>query len=379
MARPLSEAHSNRAPDIVYRASDQTQEVMPTVKTDPAPIEVYNTAYRVSNHSTRSQRGALVDRGANGGIIGNDARVIHTHLHRKVDVTGIDNHELNSLKIIDAVAKCESHRGPVLLIMRHYAYHGQNRTIHSSGQMEYNEVEVQDKSMRVGGKQYIKTLEGYYLPLDIISGLPYLKMYPPTDAELALPQVFLTSGDPWDPKVLDNMLSNRSDWYNIVKDIGDKPYEGPFDEHGEYKKREPATKQPTAPTPLLADNTSEEEAQLLELEAQFQHQDIRHVFEEASNLNKIYVCENDSEFVKPETVISAQPKTVKTAPPDYKKYRPYFLQVPEEKVRKTFENTTQYAIGVNTGKHITNTFKSPFPAHNVWRRNEPVASDTIFA
>jgi hypothetical protein len=31
-----------------------------------------------------------------GGIIGNDARVHHVHL-REVDVTGIDNHELNSL------------------------------------------------------------------------------------------------------------------------------------------------------------------------------------------------------------------------------------------------------------------------------------------
>jgi hypothetical protein len=42
-----------------------------------------------------------MDRGANGGIIGNDARVHHVHL-REVDVAGIDNHELNSLKLVDA-------------------------------------------------------------------------------------------------------------------------------------------------------------------------------------------------------------------------------------------------------------------------------------
>ena len=42
-------------------------------------------------------RGALVDRGANGNIVGNDARVIRK-LERMVDVTGIDNHELNLLK-----------------------------------------------------------------------------------------------------------------------------------------------------------------------------------------------------------------------------------------------------------------------------------------
>jgi hypothetical protein len=34
----------------------------------------------------------------------NDARVHHVHL-REVDVTGIDNHELNSLKLVDAGAR----------------------------------------------------------------------------------------------------------------------------------------------------------------------------------------------------------------------------------------------------------------------------------
>jgi hypothetical protein len=33
---------------------------------------------------THNKRGSLVDRGANGGIIGNDARVHHVHL--RVDV-----------------------------------------------------------------------------------------------------------------------------------------------------------------------------------------------------------------------------------------------------------------------------------------------------
>ena len=31
------------------------------------------------------------------------------------------------------------------------------------------------------------------------------------------------------------------------------------------------------------------------------------------------------------------------------------------------------------GNEITNTIKSPFPAHNVRRRNEPVATDTMSA
>ena len=65
--------------------------------------------YRVTNHERkkRNLRGSLVDRGANGGILGKDARVIRTHT-REVDVTGIDNHELNALKIVDAAAKVMS-------------------------------------------------------------------------------------------------------------------------------------------------------------------------------------------------------------------------------------------------------------------------------
>jgi hypothetical protein len=62
-----------------------------------------------------------MDRGANGGIIGNDARVHHVHL-REVDVTGIDNHELNSLKLVDAAAKIMTNKGPAIGIFRQYAY-----------------------------------------------------------------------------------------------------------------------------------------------------------------------------------------------------------------------------------------------------------------
>ena len=59
-------------------------------------------AYRHGMH--KKYRGALVDRGANGSIVGNDARIIR-RLNWEVDVTGIDNHELRSLKMVDAAAR----------------------------------------------------------------------------------------------------------------------------------------------------------------------------------------------------------------------------------------------------------------------------------
>jgi hypothetical protein len=60
-------------------------------------------AYRVSNHhaSNVGRRGALVDRGANGGLIGNDVRIMCT-TDREVDVSEIDNHQMNNLRIATA-------------------------------------------------------------------------------------------------------------------------------------------------------------------------------------------------------------------------------------------------------------------------------------
>ncbi len=115
---------------------------MPTVQFGPAPRP--KIRYRVSSSITsRSQRGSLVDRGANGGILGNDARVTLQH-QRQVDVTGIDNHELSALKIVDASAICMSQHGPVIIILRQYAYLGKGRTIHSAGQIEAYKNLVKD-------------------------------------------------------------------------------------------------------------------------------------------------------------------------------------------------------------------------------------------
>lgn len=199
--------------------------VMPPVQVGP-PVK-YNVSV-----ASRSQRGSLIDRGANGGILGSDARVLFQH-QRTVDVTGIDNHELNFLKMVDASARVETHRGPVIVIMRQYAYHGKLRTIHYAGQMEYYKNQVDDRSMRVGGRQCIRTLEGYLIPIDIINGLPYMKMTPNTDKEFQeLPHVFLTSADEWNPRVLDNIISDQPDWYSTLKKWKDGFLKSPFDEFG---------------------------------------------------------------------------------------------------------------------------------------------------
>ena len=43
--------------------------------------------------------------------------------------------------------------------MNEYAYYGKEHTIHSSGQIEWHKNTVDDKSVKVGGTQWINTLD----------------------------------------------------------------------------------------------------------------------------------------------------------------------------------------------------------------------------
>ena len=58
--------------------------------------------YSVSAHrKVNSNRGALVDRGANGGLAGSDVRII-ARTDREVNVSGIDNHQMMNLNFVSA-------------------------------------------------------------------------------------------------------------------------------------------------------------------------------------------------------------------------------------------------------------------------------------
>ena len=116
-----------------------------------------------------------------------------THVEWEVDVTGIDNHELNSLKLVDASARVITQKGPIMLILRQCAYHGIDCTIHSTIQIEHNKNHVDNHSMKAGGTQSIHTHDGHIIPLDIINGLPHIKMSPNANKEWDdLPHVILT-------------------------------------------------------------------------------------------------------------------------------------------------------------------------------------------
>jgi hypothetical protein len=81
--------------------------------------------YRISAHKTKSHHGALVDRGANGGIAGSDVHIIST-TGGTVNITGINNHQLTKIKIGTVGSYADSQHGPVILVMHQYAIYQQN-------------------------------------------------------------------------------------------------------------------------------------------------------------------------------------------------------------------------------------------------------------
>ena len=81
------------------------------------------------------------------------------------------------------------------------------------------------------------------------------------------------------------------------------------------------------------------------------------------------------------TLISnlAQHKHAITPQPiDFEKLRPYFGWVNKHTIKKTFHKTTQWAVA-STRYPMRKHFKSRFPAFNIPRRSEEVATDTIFS
>jgi hypothetical protein len=164
--------------------------------------------YNIATHENRITRiSSLVDRGANGGLAGEDVRIIEQS-NRTANVSGINNHTIHGLPIVTAAGVVSTHLGPICLLMHQYANHGKGKTIHSRLQIENHGNDVNDKSLKVkGGKQCITTLDGYVIPLQIRGGLAYMDMHPPSDEELNdLPHVVLTSDADWDPTIVDNEM-----------------------------------------------------------------------------------------------------------------------------------------------------------------------------
>ena len=113
--------------------------------------------------------------------------------------------ELQGLDVVKCMVLVETNHGIINLIMNEYACYVKGHTIDSSGQIEWFKNSVDDRSVQVGGKQRICTIDGYAMPLVCRGGIMYLSILDkPTDKDLERnPAVHLTGPHEWDPSVLD--------------------------------------------------------------------------------------------------------------------------------------------------------------------------------
>jgi hypothetical protein len=264
-------------------------------------------------------QGALLDGGANGGMIGQDMRVLF-ETESTCDVTGVADNAVSNLKIVTGASLIETTNGPIIGIFNQYANYGQGKTIHAKGQLESFGNEVDDTSRRLGGQQRLITHDGKVIPVSIRQGLPYIDMRSPTDDELATyPHVIMTSDVDWDPSVLDN---------EFTPDDPEAP--------------EPDT---TSQNPRLNDYGE--------------------------------VIRDHADYVN-DCCISANSQVVTRNEHDYDRLRPYFGWCPLQRLKHTLRNTTQW-YRASLHYPMKHHFKSRFPAANVPRWNEIVATDTFFS
>ena len=98
---------------------EETQEITIQGKT----YRLVNVActYNVSAARHCSKHASLVDRGANGGIAGEDVRIIFKTMRSSVDIQGIDNHQVTNIPIVTSTGGVvQSQRGDVIAILHQY-------------------------------------------------------------------------------------------------------------------------------------------------------------------------------------------------------------------------------------------------------------------
>ena len=291
--------------------------------------------FQHANHTNQQ----LVDRGANGFLAGSDMRVIHK-THRKINIQGIDNHEVTGLDMVTAATLLNTSQGKVIGIFNEYAYLGKGSSIHSSGHLEWFKTNVDEKSVKVGGTQLITTLDGYSVPLLIKDGLAYAtSLGKPTDQDMdTYPHVFFTSPDEWDPSVLDHDPPHLD--VLDPSQVPDQPFgDSMFDAYGDFIER------------IIA------------------------------NLNILLDAppEDCGSYTAICSAFTANLYQSSSQEPDWNAIRPFFAWTSPSSIKDTFNDTTRPGTAPHTQDYIKKLFKSRNPVFNIPRRSEAVATDTIFS
>ena len=276
--------------------------------------------FQHANHTNQQ----MVDHGANEGLAGPDMHGIH-RTYRKIKIQDIDNHEVADLDVVTAGTLFNTPQGKVTGIFNEYAYLWKGSSIHSSGQLEWLQTNVDETSVKVGGTQLITTLDEYSVPLLIKDGLAYAtSLGKSTDQDMdTYPHVFITFPDEWDPS-----------------QVPDQPFGAPmFDAHGDFNQ------------PIV------------------------------TNLNNLLDappgdCGSHTEI---SSVFTANLHQSSPQEPDWNTQRPFLAWTSPSSIKDTFNVTTRHGTAPNTQDYIKKHFKPRNPVFSIPICSEAVATDTIFS
>ena len=276
--------------------------------------------FQHANHTNQQ----LVDHGANGGLAGSDMRGIH-RTYRKIKIQDIDNHEVTGLDVVTAATLLNTPQGKVIGIFNECAYLWKGSSIHSSGQLEWLQTNVDETSVNVGGTQLITTLDGYSVPLLIKDGLAYAtSLGRSTDQDMdTYPHDFITSPDEWDPN-----------------QVPEQPFGDPmFDAYGDFNQ------------PII------------------------------SNLNTFLDAPpgDCGSYTDISSVFTANLHQSSPQEPDGNTQRSFLAWTSPSSIKDTFNVITRHGTAPHTQDYIRKHFKSCNPVFSIPRCSEAVATDTIFS
>ena len=276
--------------------------------------------FQHANHTNQQ----LVDHGANEGLAGPDMHGIH-RTYCKIKIQDIDNHEVTGLDVVTGATLLNTPQGEVIGIFNEYAYLWKGSSIHSSGQLEWFQTNVDETSVKVGGTQLITTLDGYSVPLLIKDGLVYAtSLGRSSDQDMdTYPHVFITSPDEWD-----------------TSQVPDQPFGDPmFDAYGDFNE------------PIIA------------------------------NLNTLLDAPpgDCGSYTAISSVLTANLHQSSPQAPDWNTQRPFLAWTSPSSIKDTFNVTTRHRTAPHTQDYIKKHFKSRNPVFSIPRCSETVATDTIFS
>jgi hypothetical protein len=246
-------------------------------------------------------------------------------------------------------------------------------------------------------------VDGYVFPVSIQDGLPYLGMRPYTDVEYeSPPHVILTSDVDRNPRLLDFDIDDDDDWYDASSD--NMNHSELFDAFRNYTGRTTELEGSSANTWI--DTVTPDQYTRVQLEeaiivcskhAYRVHHFDNDDFDAVLLVNDTQLVDTTGPFMEVDDAHSDQDLSSNTKPdtdnddnadarsrifkvqdPDYDKFRPLSSWMNTKTIKKTLEQTTQYARMPN-GTILKKHYKSPFPALNVQRRDERVTKDPVYS